>query len=457
MMKHCKGVLPLAILMTAFALNADAQCMQGDCENGWGRFKDDKGRIYEGDFKDGERTGKGVFYYSNGDRYEGSWLNGLPNGSGIRYFADGSAQGGRWESGKLVEEHNQIRAALKCIEGDCADGYGVAEDGLGRSYKGHFENNMYDGYGEMTYPEGDRYKGNWQRGLPHGKGVRYYRNGHYDAGDWVAGRFQNAFRMWVLVVGVADYPNFPKLTYTVNDAQKVFDFYRSPEGGNVPKEQITMLLDAQATRKNIYRELAKISEKADTSDLIVFYFAGHGEEGAFLPYDYNDQTKENRLEHAMVTTLLLDSKAKFKLCVADACHSGSFYMSFKEYQENGNEMPASTTRGTMTMREKMKLIYDAFNKSKGGLAVIMSSASEEISLEANTLKQGVFSYCFIQAMRGHADADEDNVIDVSEMYQFIYDNVRKFTFRFQNPMINEPEQDGKFIYDAKMPVGFKFD
>lgn len=448
-----------ALVLTGFtAMMAQAQCLQGDCQNAWGRFLDDKGRIYEGFFKDGERSGKGAFYYSNGDRYEGEWLSGLPHGSGIRYFADGTLQGGRWEKGQLVEEMTNLRPAAKCLEGDCVNGMGLWEDEQGRKYKGHFKNNLFEGYGEMTYPSGERYKGQWAKGLPNGMGTRYYKNGHFDNGNWVQGKFQNAFRMWVLVVGVADYPNFPKLTYTKNDAEKVYQFYRSPEGGNVPEDQIKVLLDKDATRKNIYKELANISEKADTGDLVVFYFAGHGEEGAFLPYDYNGETKENRLEHSMVTTLLMDSKAKFKLCVADACHSGSFYMSFQEYQENGNKMPdsGSLTR-SMGMREKMRIVYQAFEKSKGGLGVIMSSASEEISLEAHKLQQGVFSYCFIQALRGHADTDGDNIVTITELYQFIYDNVRKFTYKFQNPMINDPSINGKFIYDPQMPVGFRFD
>ena len=81
----------------------------------------------------------------------------------------------------------------------------------------------------------------------------------------------------------------------------------------------------------------------------------------------------------------------------------------------------------------------------------MSSASEEISLEANKLKQGVFSYYFIKAMQGAANqADEigkkDNVIDISELFQFIEKNVRKFTFGFQHPLIYGQ-------YDKDMPIG----
>lgn len=461
--KNLRKATIAAATLVLLPLFAQAQCLQGDCSNGWGRFLDDKGRVYEGYFKDGERNGKGVFYYSNGDRYEGEWSKGLPHGNGIRYYADGTAQGGRWEKGQLTAETKNIRPAAKCLQGDCVNGFGSWEDDQGRRYKGNFKNNLFEGFGEMHYPNGERYKGNWSKGLPHGLGTRYYRDGHFDNGNWANGRFENAFRTWVLLVGVADYPNFPKLTYTVNDVDKVFAFYRSDEGGNVPEYNpknpdrggIIKLTNEQATRRNIYNALATISEQADSSDLIVFYFAGHGMEGAFLPYDYNGATQENRVEHSMVGTLLNDSKAKFKLCVADACHSGSFFMTYKEYQENGNKMPEMTMR-TLSARERMNLIYQAFGRSKGGFAIIMSSASEEISLEAHKLQQGVFSYCFIQALRGFADTDGDNIVSVSELYKFIYDHVRQYTYRFQNPMINEAELDGKPVYDPKMPVGFKF-
>ena len=130
-------------------------------------------------------------------------------------------------------------------------------------------------------------------------------------------------------------------------------------------------------------------------------------------------------------------------------------LSYKEYLNsykiNGEEALVSLTRSTKNIRERIKDYYNSFNGIKGGLALIMSSASEEISLEANKLKQGVFSYYFIQAMKGAANkADingkKDNIIDITELYEFVEKNVRNFTFGFQHPLIFGQ-------YDKHMPVG----
>ncbi|MCH2044169.1 MAG: hypothetical protein MK212_08490, partial [Saprospiraceae bacterium] len=172
-------------------------------------------------------------------------------------------------------------------------------------------------------------------------------------------------------------------------------------------------------------------------------------------------------------------------------------------------MPSSSSRSGFTTREKIKKFYKSFENVKGGLAVIMSSASEEISLEAKNLEQGVFSYYFMQGLKGHADgySDEyiallkeqksikrkldraikkndstvddlqqtydeldekmkvifetDEIITVEELYNFIRKEVKEFTFNFQNPIINDDkltierrgEKIEKFIYDKKMPIG----
>jgi hypothetical protein len=47
-------------------------------------YKDDK-RLYDGEFVNGEMTGKGVILYSNGTRYEGEVVNGKRNGKGVLY------------------------------------------------------------------------------------------------------------------------------------------------------------------------------------------------------------------------------------------------------------------------------------------------------------------------------------------------------------------------------------
>lgn len=439
-------------------------CVEGNCENGWGVNNYYIGKVYQGrykgNFSNGKRNGKGKFVYANGSVYDGNWKEGKPHGLGARISQNGKIESGTWKMGKLIKlQKKQHR--LDCLVGNCKEGYGKSKDVKGNTYTGNFEKGQYSGYGEMRYQNGDRYQGYWKNGMLEGKGSYYFNNGHVNTGTFAEGKYlHNKMKVWAVVVGVANYEHAPKLNYTTKDAQRVYAFLRSVEGGAVPEDQIKLLLDKKATGFNIMNTAADLYEQADSNDLIIFYFAGHGKSGAFLPFDY-DKTNARLLHHGLVNSLLKDSPAKYKLCVVDACHSGSFdintVISYKEYIKRQQNQPEQLdgaigmTRSTKNIRDRIKNYYKSFKGVKGGIAVIMSSASEEISLEANKLQQGVFSYYFIQAMKGAANTvdengNKDKVISIQELYQFIEKNVRNFTYGFQHPLIYGD-------YDKNMPIG----
>lgn len=465
MKMHIQCFLIAAVFIFSSFSQLTAQtsgCVEGNCENGWGIYEYYAGDVYqgryEGNFLKGLRSGKGKFVNIHGDKYEGEWKENKPHGFGVKVLKNGKIKSGTWEAGKLVaKQKNEF--SRECLVGNCKEGYGKSKDNRGNLYSGEFAKGQYSGFGEMRYNNGDRYKGHWKSNLPHGQGSYYFNNGHVNTGEFAMGKYtHNKMKVWALVVGVADYQHFQKLNFTTKDAQRVYAFLRSVEGGAVPEDQIQLLLDEDATAFNIMNTAADLYEKADSNDLILFYFAGHGKNGAFLPYDY-DGKEGNLLYHGLVNSLLKDSPAKYKLCAVDACHSGSFDMNtvmsyqdyLKRYEAEGEDALLASTRSTKNIRERIKDYYKSFDGIKGGLAVIMSSASEEISLEANKLQQGVFSYYFIQGMKGAANKEEengtkDNVIDVEELYKFIEKNVRNFTYGFQHPLIYGD-------YDSNMPIG----
>ena len=444
-----------------YLLAQDKNCIAGDCFNGWGIFEYYVGDIYqgryEGYFLNGARHGKGKYIYTDKSKYEGNWSLNKPHGFGLRTDKNKSLQYGYWESGKLIKAHEAIQLT-ECLNGDCSNGEGESIDNLGNQYIGSFKNAHYHGKGEMNYPNGDRYLGEWQNGLFHGEGIFYFNNGHQNKGAFKEGKFiTNKMKIWAVIVGISDYSDFQKLNYSTKDAKSVYDFMRSIEGGAVPEDQIELLTDEMASGYNILNTTANLFEKADSNDLIIFYFAGHGKNGAFLPYDYNSQ-KGNLLYHGLINAVLKDSEAKYKLCVVDACHSGSFdldsELSYKDYLEayknNPDEHLTGIYRSSKNIRDRIEDFYTSFEGIKGGMALLLSSASEEISLEANKLEQGVFSYFFIEALRGKAnqknsDGNYDQIINISELFNYIEQQVRKFTYGFQHPKIYG-------TFDKKMPI-----
>ena len=166
--------------------------------------------------------------------------------------------------------------------------------------------------------------------------------------------------------------------------------------------------------------------KAGPNDLVLMYFSGHGLPGTFLPIDYNGL--QNKLLHDEINQVLRQSPAKYKLFIADACHSGSML---------GMRDPYS--------KPLLKSYYSSLAQAQPGTALIMSSKSEETSLEASGLRQGVFSYFLIRGLKGEADSNRDNIVNIQELFDFVYYNVRQYTGNLQSPVIQGD-------YDRKMTV-----
>lgn len=429
--------------------NIQSGCLSGDCKNGTGVFAYPDGSKYEGEFQNGKFEGNGTFYFANNDKYVGQFKENYPHGAGARYHADGSVENGEWREGEFVGSSLIESGKIGCIQGDCTDGKGtyIFKEGSAK-YVGDFKNGQPHGFGICTYANGDRYRGEWADGAFMGKGTLYLRDGTEVTGYWREGEFigkdqpidyQPVFtqpapalpvdvdiKVWAVVIGVASYDHMPVLRYTDDDAYRFYAFLKSLEGGALPDDQVRILIDEEATRDNILGNVNEIFNKAGANDLVIFYFSGHGLNGSFLPIDFDGYN--NKINHEEIAGLFNKCKAKYKLCLADACHSGSLFA-----MRSGEGEPALTQ------------YYQSLSKSVAGTALIMSSKAEETSLESAGLRQGVFSHFLIRGLKGEADKNKDKIVSVQELYDFIYDNVRTYTGNRQSPVI-------KGTYDPAMPV-----
>jgi hypothetical protein len=432
-------------------------CVSGDCRNGKGIFTYPDGSKYQGEFRNGKLDGWGAWFYPNGDRYVGAFRENLKHGKGTLYREDGSKVAGIWEEGEFARSNlaeEQIREG--CISGDCAEGKGTyVFKNAEASYTGTFFNGFPHGRGVCLYANGDRYEGEWASGKFNGYGVLHQRNGTEVKGYWKDGNYLGWFsklldeeeekgegepgfeklkpsvsgsKVWAVVVGVAAYRHMPALRYTDDDAYRIFAFLKSPEGGAIPDERMRILVDEDATRENIMKTMEDVFFKAGENDLVIMYFSGHGLKGAFLPIDYDGYN--HKLYHEEINEILDRSKAKFKLFIADACHSGSLLA-----RKGEGESEASYFVD----------FYHSLAQTEPGMALIMSSKSDETSLESSGLRQGVFTHFLIRGMKGEADLDRDYKVTLYELYDFIYQGVRQYTGMRQSPMI-------KGTYNGNMVV-----
>jgi hypothetical protein len=481
-------------------LCAQGSCLKGSCTAGYGEYRFENGDLYKGQFKNGRFEGQGILYFKNGDKYLGNWVasqrqgrgrlefadksvyvgafvNDKMDGEGERTYPDGSRYTGAWRNnqregeGKLQLANGEILQGIwksdqyqaswgsilypgdtinlrNCNTDYCSGGIGKFTYSNGNRFVGDFRDGRPEGTGILYYKGGDRYEGDWRRDAPNGKGVMHYRDGRVLGAVWDGGKpiqqlfaedgsgsnekgsttitdFNKQVKIWAVVIGAARYTAMPLLRYTDDDAYQIFAFLKSPEGGALPDNQLRLLIDEDATRSNILYAMRSVFAKADENDVVLLYFSGHGIEGAFLPIDYDGV--KNKLLHTEVRDLLVSSKAKHKIVLADACHSGGLYV-----VKNGVDTDLAK-------------FYKAFETSRGGMALLMSSKGEEFSLEDSGLRSGVFSHFVIRGLKGEADSNNNKIVSVQELYNFVYKQVRKYTANIQTPMLTG-------TFDPNMPI-----
>ena len=72
-MKKLLGILVLGLLWCNLS---NAECIEGDCNNGYGTFTWTDGAKYVGEFKDGLQHGQGTYITTDGAKYVGKFKDG---------------------------------------------------------------------------------------------------------------------------------------------------------------------------------------------------------------------------------------------------------------------------------------------------------------------------------------------------------------------------------------------
>ncbi len=423
---------------------------------GVGTFSFTNGDRYRGKITDARLEGQGTMAYNNGDIYTGKWKGSAREGKGIMLFANGTRIEGEWRDGEFLADWGALgyqgdpAAATDCRYG-CPRGTGRIRYPDGRSFVGEVLSGRPNGNGTLTYPDGNLYRGHLVDHQPEGLGVMQFADGTIHGGIWAEGQLyrrlytasgqplreikpdvDEAVKVWAVVVGAARYNHMRTLRYTDDDAYQFYAFLKSIEGGALPDEQVRVLVDDDATHQNILKATREVFQRADDNDLVLFYFSGHGLPGAFLPIDYDGTY--NRLEHQELQSALNASRAKHKLVIADACHSGS-------YAVEDNRLAAKTgSRGSA-----LAAYYDGLGRADASTALLLSSKGEEISLEDGGLRSGIFSHYLIRGMKGQADSNRDLLISIDELFDYVHREVRSYTGNVQTPTLT-----GQF--DGTMPV-----
>ena len=245
-------------------------------------------------------------------------------------------------------------------------------------------------------------------------------------------------RLWLAVVGINSYldPKVPTLKYAVADAEAITRFFENQgKLGLYRNIQKKILVDQEASLSNMRNAFGEFFIDAREDDIAIIFLAGHGYvdrlgESYLLAHD----SKPDNLYSTALTMRefqnMLSSRIppRRTLVLADACHSGG--------------MGSTGLRGS----EQIVAEFHRLVQATQGKLILTASREREYSREDSEKRHGVFTYYILEALQGLADGDKDGIVDLREMYDYVFEKVTKQTQGAQHPTL----PTGGF--DNEMPI-----
>jgi hypothetical protein len=290
---------------TGMLVYSDGSKYNGDWKagkrNGKGKYTSANNFEYEGDFVNDLYDGKGIMSWTRGsqwqgDKYIGDFKKGQRSGKGKYVFANGTIEEGDFENGKFI---NPLSKPWTCISGDCQNGIGTYNySSENETYTGQFKNGYANGEG--TYKNRDGiYKGKVFRQDRDGFGTFTDLNGYSYTGNWKYNK---------IVYGTFD--NGKGTTYTgqfKEGLSKLVDY--DGEGTEIDWVHMGKIIKGK-------RENGKPVGK-----WVEIYPNGFYKETTYKNYSVsNEKYFDNK--NNIITGQEFDAKVVYQICAAGNCYSG---------------------------------------------------------------------------------------------------------------------------------------
>ena len=202
-------------------------------------------------------------------------------------------------------------------------------------------------------------------------------------------------KTYLVSVGIADYPGTEHdLRISDNDAKTIAKVF------SVAKQAaVSILINEQATQSALLSTMHTSFMNANSEDIVILYFSGHGTPGALVCHD-------GLLTYQHIFKMLKGCKASRKVIIADACYAGKM--------RTNNQQTSS---------------YNSQN-----VMLFLSSRTNEVSRESR-YKNSLFTIFLERGLRGGADTNRDRYITARELYDFVHKGVIEASGNKQHPVM----------------------
>jgi uncharacterized caspase-like protein/tetratricopeptide (TPR) repeat protein len=226
------------------------------------------------------------------------------------------------------------------------------------------------------------------------------------------------FDRWALVIGVSRFQYGDKefggrqisnLRGPENDARAIRDFLLTPEGGEFPPSHIRIARNEEATKSAVINGLEWLRSVAKPDDYFVIFFASHGDveesAGREVPYFIVHDTDPRDFANTAVKMdvffeTIKSMQARRGLALVDTCHSAGIVSGVR-----GGSNRASA------------LLDQELGKLSAGIGVLVSCKQNQKSFE--DVENGVFTWAVIEGLRSYADRDNDGIVRLFELADYV--------------------------------------
>lgn len=169
----------------------------------------------------------------------------------------------------------------------------------------------------------------------------------------------------------------------------------------------------------VRREIARFYADRGRDDLLLLYFSGHGikDQAGRLFFAMRDTERElpdaTAIPASFVNDRMHECRARTNLLVLDCCFAGAF------------------ARGLAPKGDVSVHVGEPFASEEPGAGRVVLTASDamQYAFEGDEIQgrgtRSIFTGCLVEGLRtGAADLDHDGEISVTEIYDYLYDQIR---------------------------------
>ena len=253
-----------------------------------------------------------------------------------------------------------------------------------------------------------------------------------------------------LVIGIDVYQHVRQLKGSVADAHDIEGSLRA-----MGTKDVVMLIDAQANRTNILRNISDLVQRTKANDLVILTIAGHGAQepetikgsepdsmqDVFLlagfeptPEGSRERILGSEFNHFIKQFELRGAKVLF---VADTCHGGGMA---REVDPRAAEMSFRQVPTYTLSVDKLDPVTDKndpvsdldLDNTAFLAAVDRNTKAPEVKIPSIEGLRGALSYAVARALEGGADANHDGKITLKELFA----NVRQVVYQLSDQRQN---------------------